>query len=306
MPNGLHQGYVDRAPVGIGAVAVRELGIAFDGRGQHLVDLESGWTLNHEALLGPHVPRVLFGVNVATWSSHGTAVLGIICANGTNPHGILGVAPKAAFDVVSHSEDPATNSRQAIVVAVDHLTSSDPGGVLLIEVQHADPSGPLEDDPAVFDAIQSATDAGIVVVEAAGNGLRLWTPLNGDSGAIVVAAAQSALNDEGTHSRHPDSNFGERIDCYAWGENVATLSSNSRGAHKYTERFGFTSGAAAIIAGAVLLIQGFAVQKLGGALSPKQIRDILRDPALGTSSPDPIGVMPDLERILDHVKSLSP
>ena len=123
----------------------------------------------------------------------------------------------------------------AIAEAVDHI---EPGDVLLLEVQRPGEGGtrplPTEIDPADFDAISDATGAGIVVVEAAGNGTRdldLWRhptdgPLRamrrdgpGDSQAIIVGSCVAQRFQDG-HARFPDSNWGERVDCYAWGESV--------------------------------------------------------------------------------------
>jgi hypothetical protein len=47
-----------------------------------------------------------------------------------------------------------------------------------------------------------------------------------DSGAIIVAAATSAA----PHTRLVYSTFGQRIDCYAWGQNIRTCSSDAAGA----------------------------------------------------------------------------
>jgi hypothetical protein len=58
--------------------------------------------------------------------------------------------------------------------------------------------------------------------------------------------------------------------------------------------FGGTSGASAIIAGAAIVLQGIARAR-GTELTPSRMRDLLSGP-FNTSSPDPIGVMPDLEQ----------
>jgi serine protease len=72
------------------------------------------------------------------------------------------------------------------------------GDVMLLEQQAPGPGGafvPLEVLPAVYDAIRLATQDGIIVVEAAGNGGvdldALGSPFPAgkpDSGAIVVGA----------------------------------------------------------------------------------------------------------------------
>ena len=175
---------------------------------------------------------------------------------------------------------------------------------------------PVEAEPAVFDAIKSATDQGIIVVEAAGNGsndLDNFTNSAGkqvlnrtsgdfmDSGAIMVAAASST----DPHQPLSFTNFGSRIDCYAWGENIDTSGDGwtGTGTTTYTGFFGGTSGASPIITGAALLLQAWAQQADGARLSPAEVCGILGDPLLNTPSASPgtdrIGVMPNLRAIIE-------
>ena len=92
---------------------------------------------------------------------------------------------------------------------------------------------PVEVEDMASTAILSATQAGVIVIEAGGygwNNLYAFQDVNGriflncsspdfrESGAIIVGAASSAAS----HGRSSFSNFGSRIDCYAWGENIQT------------------------------------------------------------------------------------
>ena len=105
-------------------------------------------------------------------------------------------------------------------------------------------------------------------------------------------------------SRRPDSNYGKRIDCFAWGDSVYTADSTSEA---YAADFSGTSSAAAIIAGAALSVQGMAQGNSvdGLRIPPGTLRKILSGPATGTSAVattadpngDKIGVMPDLMAI---------
>jgi hypothetical protein len=105
---------------------------------------------------------------------------------------------------------------------------------------------------------------------------------------------------------------GQRIDCYAWGENINTCDSSNAGATTiYRNNFGGTSGASPIVTGAVLAIQGMAEAQLGFRFSPRQIREIIRDPANGTAAAatevTTIRQMPNLAAIIDgNVLGLSP
>jgi len=128
-----------------------------------------------------------------------------------------------------------------------------------------------------------------------------------DSGAIIVTAATSTA----PHTRLVYGPHGRRIDCYAWGQNVNTLSSDEDGdTSRYTTVFGGTSGASPIITGAALAVQGRAEAQLGHRFSPRQMRAILSDPATGTapaaSETTRVGVMPDLRAIFDDVLNAAP
>lgn len=312
-PLSVNQGYLNPAPIGIDArYAWRFAG--GDGAGLQVIDLERGWTLNHEDLVDQG-SVLLHGAIRDGSRAHGTAVLGEIAAV-DNTIGCIGITPNlASVDVVSYWE---SNRPDAILAAIATLS---PGDVLLLEAQLNIPGWvnmPIEVLDAEFDAIRLATALGIIVVEAAGNGSNdLDTYTNGagdaifnrtasgfrDSGAIMVGAASSTV----PHTRLGFSNFGSRIDCYGWGENVTTCSSNDAGAtDQYTDFFNGTSSASPIVTGAALAVQGLAQANLGSRFTPQQLRAILSDPALGTASNDPdsdrIGVMPNLKAIIHKLK----
>jgi len=314
-PRSANQGYLNPAPEGIDAEFAWTIA-GGAGAGQRFVDLEQGWTLNHEDLnaLGA---TLLFGVLQNGSRSHGTAVLGEVCAV-DNTLGCVGIVPEiAGANVTSHSGSLA-NVANAIIAALPSLNS---GNVLLLEVQTVTPAAPVFGAPIellddVFEAIRLASALGIVVVEAGGNGandLDLVTNFAGrqvlnpasvdfrDSGAIIVGAATSAA----PHQRMGFSSFGPRVNCYAWGENVNTTSSNSGGSTTlYTTTFNGTSSASPIITGAALAVQGVVTAAGGPPLSPRQLRDVLSNPATGTASNNPatdeIGVMPNLRAIIEN------
>jgi hypothetical protein len=166
--------------------------------------------------------------------------------------------------------------------------------------------------------IEFATNKGIIVIEAAGNGdltrgqdldefvnedgKNILDPQSDDfkdSGAIIVGAA----SDSEDHGKTPSSNFGDRIDCYAWGNNVFTADNplNQASDNTYTDDFGGTSPASAIIAGAAIVIQSVAEASGKRRVTPLEMRSILGKRRNGTASPNRIGVMPDLKKIIDNV-----
>jgi subtilisin family serine protease len=314
-PLSADQGYLDAAPGGIDAQWVWDNGLS-DGSLVGVIDIEQGWTLNHEDLIAAGVGLVS-GTNTA-YHGHGTAVLGEMIGV-DNSIGVIGIAPQARGRVVSQFRPNGSYSTaDAIRSAVAIMESGD---VLLLEAQTTYPtvSGfvPVEVEAVVFDAIMVAVSRGIIVVEAGGNGgvdLDAFRDLRGrhilnrassdfrDSGAIIVGAGSSRA----PHQRLSFSNHGSRVDCYAWGEHIQTTGDGWMGTSPtvYTTSFGGTSGASPIVTGAALLLQAWRDRQGLTRYSPQEMRLLLSDPALNTVSASPasdgIGAMPNLRAIIER------
>jgi hypothetical protein len=309
-PRNIDQHYQDAAPTGID---VRWAWTQADGTGVGFVDMERGWTLNHEDLVAAGI-SVISGIS-NDYTGHGTAVLGEVVMV-DNTIGGVGIAPYASARVVSQWRNASTyNTAEAILSAAAAMKTGD---VLLLEAQTTSSTMPgylpVEVEQATFDAIQYATSYGIIVVEAGGNGsndLDTYKNPNGkfilnrnsndfrDSGAIMVGAASSST----PHARSGFSNYGSRIDCYGWGDSIDTTGDGWTGnaTNTYTTSFGGTSGASPIIAGSALIVQSWLI-KHGQLYSPSAMRSVLSNANLNTPSADPstdrIGVMPDLQKII--------
>jgi hypothetical protein len=320
-PRSANQGYLDAAPDGIDAEYAWTIA-GGDGTGIGFVDMEQGWTLNHEDLVAAGI-GLISGTNQA-WFGHGTAVLGEVVAT-DNTLGNIGATPAATARVVSQWRTAVNyNTTEAILDGVANMQFGD---VLLLEAQTTVPGAagymPVEAEDAVFDAIRLGTAVGVAIVEAAGNGsndldayshpvhgqiLNRTSPDFRDSGAIMVGAATSAT----PHSPMWFTNFGSRIDCYGWGQNIDTTGDGYGGnlTTTYTTSFGGTSGASPIVSSAAIAMQGMNEASLGYRLSPQQLRVILADPTNGTASANPvgdrIGVMPNLHFIADSVLGVTP
>ena len=313
-PRSGNQRYLDAAPGGIDA-RWAWTNTQTDGSSLGFVDLERGWTLNHEDLAAANI-TVISGLS-RDYHGHGTAVLGEVVAV-DNTRGGIGIAPHAHARVVSQWRTASTyNTAEAILSAVSVMQAGD---VLLLEAQtnYAGYANvPVEVEQAVFDAIEFATAQGIVVIEAGGNGavdLDTFTDVNGkmilnrnsaefrDSGATLVGAASSAA----PHQRLSFSNYGSRIDCFGWGQDIDTAGDGwtGTGTSTYTTGFGGTSGASPIVTGAALLLQSWRVGHGKPRYAPSALRDVLGDVKLNTASANPsldrIGVMPDLHAIIQR------
>ncbi len=246
------ENFLDAAPTGIDArwVWTQSNG---DGAAMHFIDLEQGWLLGHEDLPGP---TLIFNDNHdgtgGYVGNHGAAVLGEVTGV-DNTKGIIGIAPNlASVRTVSwwKASDPGTlHVADALVAAIAAVPRPH---VVLIEVQIGASLLPVETDPANFDAIRLAVASGIIVVQAGGNGnkdLDAWVDGIGkhlldrasadflDSGAILVGAGQAAL----PHDRSDFSNYGSRLDCYAWGDSIVSAGYGDlagAGNSSYTSTFG--------------------------------------------------------------------
>ena len=323
------QEYLGPAPKGIDAVHAWRIP-GGDGAGKvRFIDIEKGWMLNHEALRVNIFPET--GINRHAYAEHGAGILGIVTMQ-PNETGAVGVTPKAKGSVISqYRPDGSLNTADAIMTAIDRLRFGD---VLLLEAQVLDPAGgenllPVEIQEAVHRVTRLATALGIIVVEAGGNGniygnmgtdldqfnldgKKILNPRSTDfkdSGAILVAASSARI----PHERMWFSNYGQRMNCFAWGEFIMTAGNHPGvsgcAINTYTENFGGSSGAAAIIAGAAIAVQSILEANHRPRLSSLEMRKILSDDSSGTSSAngretDKIGVMPDLKRIIKHVADI--
>ncbi|SFR69724.1 Subtilase family protein [Halogeometricum rufum] len=383
------QQFLEAAPTGIGAIvhpSARDTVATGawavpggDGQGStvRFVDIEHGWKFDHtdlnlteSALLAGENAPVLNPDDATEPAArveainHGTAVLGVV-AGRDNDQAVLGVVPEldsveaiSAKNIADINEDDAGGLTDALLVAAKELRFGD---VLLIELSPLliDTSegnyklSPAEAQRHNFDAIRLCTALGIVVVEAAGNGipggdtgvdldtlssllqidgetplveveLNRDAPTFEDSGAILVGACKDPLFPavSGARARADFSNYGSRIDCFAWGRDVTTLGVEGETPESVTDRvftdFSGTSSASAIVAGAAVSVQSMAEANLGYRFSPRHLRQILsRRPAPGaapgegnTPSFDPtvdrIGVMPNLQWISEEVLNTEP
>ncbi len=317
------QTYLDPAPGGIDA---RYAWSVSGGRGWNvrIVDVEGAWQFAHEDLAQMNGGLVA-GTQTTDvdWRNHGTAVMGEIGGD-HNGIGVMGICPDARL--AGSTIFGAGNSiATAIVAAANTLVAGD---IILIELHTAGPrfgfAGradqlgyiAMEWFPDVFDAVRYATNRGIIVVSAAGNGAEnLSDPLydvrpagfpatwvnpfrrtvGKDSGSVIVGAGAPP---PGTHGRNwgPDrsrlgfSNYGSCVDAQGWGREVTTLAYGDlqggiNETQWYTDTFAGTSSASPIIVGALGCVQGYLRANGRIPMSPARARDLLR----ATGSPQQDG-----------------
>ena len=293
------------------------LSVGATGQGVQFADCEYDWNLEHEDLVDAALsaepdqrPDSPYG------NDHGTAVAGIAVAP-HNGYGVSGIAPDAVMTVFSE-RTIERGSRRAEAIA-NAIASSRPGDVVLLEMQTYGPGGhyaPAELDPAVWDIVKNGTDAGVIVVAAAGNGKQNLDSADyaeymsrGDSGAIIVGASKST-----SRTRASFSTYGQRVDVHAWGENVATTGYGDMAFvggdndQTYAADFGGTSSASALVAASTVAVQSYAIETLGRPLTPGEMRELLVTTGTPQQSADAaqenIGPMPNLRRALEAIDAM--
>ena len=319
-----YQSYMNAAPTGVGISTAwaEENG---DGNGISICHVEGGWYLDHEDFDLVY----LGGGNMSdtNWRDHGTACVSILAAV-QNAYGITGLAH--GVDEISCSGID-NGSASAWIRASNHLEEGDiiaaswgyggslPSGYNCSCNPLQAGSQPAESNQADFEAIQTITANGRIVVNSAANGC---VPMDNvyynsiydlgyrDSGAIIVGAADV--------DRDPAcfTNYGSRIDAYAQGEYVYSagygdlFSGGGDTRQYYTSDFGGTSGACPIVAGALATLQAIYKSRYDGAvLDAWQMRTLLRNtgtPQASASGSKPISNMPNMEELIDAISGGAP
>jgi hypothetical protein len=313
-----NQFYLDPAPAGVDADFAWAYHAGGDGAGPDfsVIDCEWGWCLTHEDL-DIEASDVINGLSGGSDPNHGTAVLGEIGAC-DNDYGVTGITPDVALKMSDFDSEPSWAANIATAAAF-----ASAGEIVLLEIHVPGPDTgdpcpcncgqfefvPVEWGQASFDAIETATANGVIVVEAGGNGsVNLDDGVYGgkfnllvrDSGAIIVGAGMPV-----SHSPECWTNHGRRIDCHGYGSQVYTagyggLFNQSGCSQDYTATFSGTSSASPIIVGVCASLQGIANEKLGLDVSPTAMRDLIK--VGGTPQGPPtakiIRALPDLSQAI--------
>ncbi|QOJ17415.1 MAG: S8 family serine peptidase [Phycisphaeraceae bacterium] len=276
------------------------------GGGIRVADCEYGYNANHEDLcwITMEQGQTIHPQVIANgWDEHGTAVFGEMIS-GDNAYGCLGLAPDAeAYFFTEWSVEQG--SRRATCIA-NAIATMDAGDIVVLEMQTTGAGGgygPAELNSSVWTLVKNATDAGIIVVAAAGNGNQnldssAYAPYmaRGDSGAIIVGAGSSNTS----HDKLSFSTYGSRVNVQGWGQNVFTLGYGSYAQHggdknqRYTAGFSGTSSATPLVASACLALQSLAVEHLGRRLTPAEMRQLLVETGIPQGAGGHIGPFPNV------------
>ncbi len=264
--------------------------LGFRGAGVAIHEVEYGWRDTHEDLVdvdlhaepGQTIAAAAFEMGLAP--AHGTASVGMLVAP-HNDYGIDGMVPEAAlYTYPEWTEEEGLRRTNAIAAAI---AQAEPGDIVMLQMQAQHPQtgqlGPAELEPDVWMLTRMATDAGILVIAAGGNGAvdldgadAMDYAAQGDSGAILVGAASPD-----DRVALPFSSHGRRIDLQGWGAAVFSLDYGDferlgdDDNQAYTDTFEGTSAALPMVVGAAaLLIEAFVTIE-GTAPDPLDVRRLL-------------------------------
>lgn len=251
------------------------------GRGARIHFSDGGLFANHEALRGnPNLKIVTSQPN--SDPDHGTASVGVILAM-RNGSGVSGISHDSELYLHDNRASSASGASQTLK---DLLRMVEPGDIVGINRQTANSQVlgtflPSLHDLLWWDVCKQLANRGAVVLNAASNGtyqgvadkgtvqgygvdLANWRYFNdhGDAGTIVVGACHSWDG-----KPHQYSNYHYRHGMLnAWGDSVTTLGygrlqDKSGHDRDYTDTYGGTSSATPLVAGALSLIQSYAIER---------------------------------------------
>lgn len=309
------QGYMEANP-GVNMRYALSKGIR--GQGIRVRDVEVGVNTDHEELNEKNV-RIADGMTVSDdatpeYTEHGTAVIGVIQSD-SGSYGVTGLQ-HGIDEMVSYSvwtEEKGIDITNGIAEAI---TNSETGDIIMYELQEVGPTGdyvPIEWNLDVWQLTKAATDAGIVIVAAAGNGsvdldseeLKEYMD-RGNSGAIIIGAGEPDI----THARADFSTYGSRVDIQGWGTQVLSPG------YGYDYKFGGdfnqqyiyfsgTSSATPVVTSCVIALQCYYHNATGGYLTGKELKKILVETGIPQTmnAQEKIGPLPNMEAALKKLVS---
>jgi hypothetical protein len=315
----IYQTYLGSNP-GVNMTYAWNLG--YSGQNIRIRDVEYGFNKNHEEFNDINI-QLAPGTTInpgcsSDYTEHGTAANGVLFAQNTG-YGVKGLAHNAS-EVRLFPEWTVEYNYNRNYAVSQAINSSLAGDIILLEMQAYGATGsgndfvPAEYDIVLWNIVKAATDAGIVIVAAAGNGNQnldgsLYTAYmsRGNSGAIVVGAGTSNTD----HNREGYSSYGSRVDVQGWGNNVytsgyTTLSSLGNDFNQTYTYFSGTSSASAVVAGCVTVIQSYYHEQTGNFLTGAEINQILKSTGIpqGTGVSGQIGPLPNMEVALLYLDSI--
>ncbi|MFP7657154.1 S8 family peptidase [Chryseobacterium proteolyticum] len=296
------------------------------GQNVRIRDVEYGFHKSHEMLVSQNAIQFESGVSpnpsltnpsssYYSFLDHGTSVMSIMGSAKDNI-GLSGTAYNAT-EMKGYLEWTTTSYNRASAVSRS-INASQAGDIILYEMQTGGQNSNYvlaEYNNVIWDLTKAATDSGIIVIAAAGNGnenldASFYSAYNarGNSGAIVVGAGSNTTQ----HSKLSFSTYGSRVDVQGWGQNVLAAGYGSWAKYDNDNNrtynlFNGTSSATPIVASAAILIQSFNFQQTGQFLSPSEMRSLLVNTGIpqGGNLTTKIGPLPNIKAAIESLENSS-
>lgn len=299
-------------------------GIGLTGSGINFRDVEYGFNKNHEELNDRNIflaPGMDVSSNASvSYTEHGTAVLGIVFGN-KGTYGISGMAYGANGGLLFPEwQQSGYNRINAVTQAISNSVAGD---IIMYEMQTTGGANsyfvPAEYNQVIWNLTKAATDAGIIIVAAAGNGSNtIWegedldAPANanymsrGDSGAIIVGAGTANM----AHNRLGFSTYGARVDVQAWGQNVLSSGYGDYAQiggdfNQYYTNFSGTSSATPLVASCAIVLQSYYHVLTGNYMTSQEMRTLLKTTGIpqGSGVAGNIGPIPNMQTAISKLQS---
>ncbi|MDV6169887.1 S8 family peptidase [Flavobacterium sp. DG1-102-2] len=302
------QNYV--SDYGVDMAYAWELGLT--GQNINIRDIEFGFNKDHEELNDRNVyvgaDMVVSSLATQDFTEHGTGVLGIMYADKEGDYGVSGLA-YGANELALFTEYEQTTGYNRVNAIIKCISNSVEGDFIIYELQATGALGqygPAEYENVVWDLTKAATDGGMIVVAAAGNGAEnLDAPAynsynnRGDSGAIIVGAGS---NDE-NHDRLDFSTYGARVDLQGWGTGVLTSGSGTAYtiAGDFNQAYAWfngTSSATPIVASCAIVLQSHYHSVTNDYISGPELRELLKATGKPQGEGENIGPLPNMPAAL--------
>ncbi len=289
------------------------------GTGIRVRDVEYGFNKNHEELFERNA-SVATGMTISTdasisYTEHGTAVFGIVYAD-KGSYGVSGMA-YGAQEMVLFPEWQQTGYSRVNAVS-QAIANSTAGDVVIYEMQaEGRPGGspayyvPAEFQLTIWNLTKAATDAGIIIIAAAGNGNEDLDSANytaymnrGNSGAIIIGAGSADVN----HNKMTFSTYGSRVDVQGWGSNVRSsgygnYSSFGGDFNQYYTNFSGTSSATPIVASCAIVLQSYFHSITGSYMTSTEMRNLLIATGIAQGSGGHIGPIPNMQAAITQMSA---
>jgi len=297
-----------------------------NGQGIRIRNIEYEFNKNHEEfhvnpkinfVEGYTVNPTLYTPEYSDFLEHGTGTFGIVFGD-DGGYGVKGLA-YGAEEVTLYPEWTTEFGYNRTFATSLALNDSQEGDVVIYEMQTGGASGiegdyvPAEYSSPIWNLTKAASDLGIIIVAAAGNGdqnlddpMYAWYMNKGNSGAIIIGAGSPNI----MHDKLWFSTYGSRVNLRGWG-----LSVLSSGYGDYTTiggdfnqqytLFSGTSSATPIVASCVAVLQSYYHSLTGEYLNSAEMIDILQTTGIPQGSGGNIGPLPNMEPAIAYVETLT-